>query len=349
MTRPAVPPPRRVSMGLRERVLLWSAAFVIGLACLLLAAFGLRPTELGGVGAVTIVTAYVYALAARTGGRPIIYGLLALVIGVTVLVTDKDQLRTGAAVMLSAISAVLAVMSTTPAVRFMRAARECVIAAAIAAIGSLGAIGFAPVVTVSRFQYAVLGLALLGVFVLVYRLGAGLHGLGRRGVAVVATGALLLVATLLYAELIRRYATPGLVTSLRDGVQWCRDHLGGYARPIEALLGIPALVWGTHMRARRRQGWWVCAFGVAATAPIASTFANPEVSVVEGGLSMVYSLLVGLVIGYVVIRLDLLLTGSPGAARGGAADAPRPGRRAAREAEDAAAVRPEPRRTEALL
>lgn len=349
MTRPAVLPSWRVSMGLRQRVLLWSTAFVLGLACLLLAAFRLSSEVLGGIGAVTIVTAYVYALAARTGGRPVIYGLLALVIGVAVFVVDKDQLRTGAAVMLAAISAVLAVMSTTPAVRFMRAARECVIAAAIAVIGSLGAIGFAPVVTVSRFQYAVLALALVGVFLLVYRLGAGLHGLGRRGVAVVATGGLLLVATLLYAELIRRYGTPGLVTSLREGVQWCRDHLDGYPRPIEALLGIPALAWGTHMRARRRQGWWVCAFGVAATAPIASTFANPEVSVIEGVLSIGYSLLVGLALGYVVIRLDLLLTGSAGAGRGRAADGPRPGRRAAREAEDAAAVRPEPRRTQALL
>ena len=29
----------------------------------------------------------------------------------------------------------------------------------------------------------------------------------------------------------------------------------------QALVGVPALVWGCHMRARRRQGWWVCAFG----------------------------------------------------------------------------------------
>jgi hypothetical protein len=60
-------------------------------------------------------------------------------------------------------------------------------------------------------------------------------------------------------------------------------------------------------------------------------------------------------VGYVVISVDLFLTG--GARRGSrskraksaATDAKAPGRRAARAAEEATAVRPEPRRTQALL
>jgi hypothetical protein len=52
---------------------------------------------------------------------------------------------------------------------------------------------------------------------------------------------------------------------------------------------------------------------------------------------------VGLVIGFVIIRIDVLLTGDPGSRSTSA------GRRAAREAEDASAVRPEPLRTQALL
>jgi hypothetical protein len=346
---------------LRGQVALWTAALVAGMVCVLLAAVRFHAGRidadlLGGIGAVDLTTVYVYGLAARTGGRPMIAGTLALVLGVLVFVVDRDELRTGAAVMMAAISAVFAVMATTPAVTFARSARECLQAVIVAGLGSLAAIGYAPVVTVSRFQYAVLAAALVGVFLLVHRLGAGLHGLGRRGLAIVGAGAVLLVVTLLYAETIRRYGTPGLVTALRDGVQWCRDHLDGYPRPIEAFLGIPALAWGTHMRARRRQGWWVCAFGVAATAPIASTFVNPAVSIPEGVLSIGYSLVVGLLLGYVVIRIDLLLTGS--AARRSAGRRSRtadpttasvPGRRAARQAEIAAAVRPEPRRTRALL
>ena len=50
---------------------------------------------------------------------------------------------------------------------------------------------------------------------------------------------------------------------------------------------------------------------------------------------MLYGLVVGLLIGYVVVRADLAVTGSRG--QGG------------RRLEEAAAVRPEPPRTAALL
>jgi hypothetical protein len=355
MTTTPSRPRKGLRLGRREQFSLWMVAWLAGVACVLLAAFRFHPTLFGGIGAVDLTAVYVYGLAARSGGRPVIAAALALVLGMLVFVVDSDPMRTGAAVMMAVVSAVLAVMATTPAVTFKRAARECGQAALVAIVGSLAAIGYAPAVTVNRFQYAVLAFSLIGVFLLVYRLGAGFHGLGRRGFLTVCAGAVLLLATLLYAEAIRRYGTPGLVGSLRDGVVWLRDHLGGYPRPIEALLGIPALAWGTHMRARRRQGWWVCAFGVAATAPMASTYINPEVSVIEGVLSICYSLVVGVAVGYVVISVDLFLTG--GARRGSrskraksaAADAKAPGRRAARAAEEATAVRPEPRRTQALL
>jgi hypothetical protein len=343
-------PRRRIS--LRQRTALWSSLCGLGTLSIVVAIIGFHETLFAGIGAVAITTAYSYGLAARTGGRTVIAGLLGLVLGVAVFVVDADQMRAGAAVMMAVLSAVFAVMGTTPAVTFVKAARECLVATVVAVLGSLAAIGYAPVVTVNRFQYAALALALIGIFLLVYRLGAGLHGLGRRGLATVAGGAVLLLATLLYAEAIRRYGTPGLIGTLRDGVVSLRDHLGGYPRPIEALLGIPALAWGTHMRARRRQGWWVCAFGVAATAPMASTFVNPEVSILEGVLSICYSVVVGLIIGYVVVRADLFLTGGyarPGRGPAASGQAVAPGRRAARQAEEAAAVRPEPRRTQALL
>lgn len=282
-----------------------------------------------------VATAYTWGIAARTGGRPWIFGGVALAIGLAVLITDRDQLRTGAAVMTCVVSAVLAVMATTPAVRFVRAARECVVAVLIAAIGGLATIGFDPVISVTRFEYATLALSLVGAFGVVYRLGAGLHGLGRRGVIGVVVGAALLAVTLLYAELLRRYGTPGLVEQLLDGVRWSRENLGAFPRPLGTLLGVPALAWGCHMRARRRQGWWLCAFGVAATVPVANGLVNPAISLAECGLSVLYSLVIGLVLGYAVIRADLALTGSRG--RGG------------RRLEEAAAVRPEPRRTAPLL
>jgi hypothetical protein len=82
----------------------------------------------------------------------------------------------------------------------------------------------------------------------------------------------------------------------------------------------------------------VCAFGVAATAPIANGLVNPGVSLSESALAVGYGVVVGLLVGLVVVRLDVALTGGPG----------RRGRRG-RRAEEAAALRPEPARTRTLL
>ncbi len=313
----------------------WCLVVLGGLAALVAAIVPAGPTWLAGVGAVAVASSYSWALAARTGGRPAIFGSVALIVGIVVLVLDLDALRTGAAVVTCVISSVLAVMATVPAVRFVQAARETVIAILIASVGALATVGFEPVMTLVRFEYATLGLALLGAFGVVYRLGAGLHGLGRRGILTVLIGTLVLAVTLAYAELLRRYGTPGLVTSLLDAVHWSRDHLGAFPRPIETVLGIPALAWGCHMRARRRQGWWACSFGVAATAPVAQALLNPSITLVESALSVAYGAVVGLVLGFFVIRVDLAVTGPRG--------------RRARRIEEATAVRPEPSRTSALL
>ncbi len=326
---------RLSSAASRLPVVVCGLAVVAGVAALVAALVPVGPDWLGGAGSVTVAAGYTWALAARTGGRPLVFGGLALAVGVLVLVLDEDYLRTGAAVMTCVVSAVFAVMATVPAVSYLHAVRECVIAVLLSAAGALATVGFEPTITVTRFEYATFGLALVGAFLVVYRLGAGLHGLGRRGVVIVVVGGVLVAVSVLSAELLRRYGTPGLVEALLDAVRWSRDHLGAFPRPIETILGIPALAYGCHMRARRRQGWWVCAFGVAGTAAVANALANPAISFEESGLSVTYGLVIGLVFGYAVTRLDLMITGTKG-----------PGRRVA---EQAAALRPEPRRTDALL
>ncbi|WP_127479340.1 hypothetical protein [Nocardioides pantholopis] len=316
-------------------VLLAVVVVLAGLGCLAAALVPVGPDQLGTAGSVAIAAAYTWALSARTGGRSLFYAALAVAVGVAVLVTDEPWLRTGAAVVTCAVAAVLGVMLTVPAVRFVAAARECCYAILVAAVGAVATLGFEPSITLLRFEYVTLVLAFLGCFGVVYRLGAGLHGLGRRGAAAVLIGCGVLALVLAYAELLRRYGTPGLVEQLLDGVRWSRDNLGAFPRPIETLLGVPALAWGCHMRARRRQGWWVCAFGVAATTPVASSLMNPSITVLEAGLSVLYGLVVGLVIGYAVIRIDLAFTGPRGSR--------------ARRAEEASALRPEPARTSPLL
>jgi hypothetical protein len=268
------------------------------------------------------------------GGRPVPVGAAALVLGVATVWSDHEVLRAGAAVLLTVVAAVLAVMVTVPAVRTLHAVREVLVALVVGAVGSFAAIGFEPTVGLTRFEYVTLGLAFLTALGFVYRLGAGFHGLGRRGLAIVLVGGLILALTLAYAELLRRYGSPEVVDNVLSAVGWVRENLGAVPRPIEVLLGVPALAWGCHMRARRRQGWWVCAFGVAATVPVGHSLMNPDASVVEAALGQGYSLVLGLAFGYAVIRADLALTGQRGSR--------------ARRAEEAAAVRPEPPRTRPL-
>lgn len=316
-------------------VTLWfllTAAATVGM---LLAMVPLGPDWLGAAGAITIATTYGFGLAARTGGRPVIFGLLALALGGAAVWVDHDILRTGAAVLVAVMAAVLGVMATVPAKGFVDAARECLVALVVAVIGALAAVGFEPAIRVMRFEYVALLLSIIAAVVLVVRLGAGFHGLGRRGLIAVGIGIVVLAVTLLYAEMLRRYGTTTTVDTLLSWVRWSRAELGAFPRPIEAVLGVPALAYGCHMRARRRQGWWVCAFGVAATSPAATALANPAITRVEASLSIIYGLIVGLAIGWLLIRLDLLLTGSRGSR--------------SRAAERAAAVRPEPARTQPLL
>ena len=333
--RPAPGRQRDRTVVSRALVALWLVLVVLGAAALVAAMRSAGPAWLGEAGAVAVTSAYTWGLAARTGGRPVVFGGLALVLGVLVVVLDQDVLRTGAAVLTTVLTAVLAVMVTVPAVHFLGAAREVLVAFVVSAVGGLATLGWEPVLSLSRFQYTALGLAFVAALVMVYRLGAGFHGLGTRGIVIVAAGTLLLGLTLGYAELLRRYGTPGAVDWALECVRWSHRHLGAFPRPIQALLGIPALAWGTHMRARRRQGWWVCAFGVAATAPVAYVLLDPERTLTEVGLANLYALVVGLALGFVVIRADLALTGTRG--------------RRVREHEEATAVRPEPRRTEPLL
>lgn len=288
------------------------------------------PGWLDAAGSVAVATSLSWLLATRTAGRALIVAGLALALGATSVLVGGRVLPTGAAVMTCAVGGVYAVMVTVPAITWLRSVREVLIATAVSAVTAIAAVGFEPTVAIARFDLVALVVALALAFAIVYRLGAGLHGLGRRGVIVVALGLGVLIATMAYAELLRRYGAQSFVSSVLDFVDWTSARIGAFPRPLVALLGIPALVWGTHVRARRRQGWWVCAFGVAATVPMATTLVAPDTSYLEAVLRAAYALALGLPLGYLVIRADLWLTG-PRGSRG-------------RRAEEAGPHRPEPRR-----
>lgn len=294
-----------------------------------------EPRWLSTAGAVTVLTLYAWGLAFRAGGRPVLTGALALSLSLAAVLSERPVLVAGAAVGTAVVAAVLGVLSTTPSASFAGVVRECVMATAIAALGAFAVEAYQAQVSLERVKYLVLGLSLLGALSLAYRLGGGLHGLGRRGATALVSGLGLLLVTLAYTEALSRWGSPGMIAGVDDTIRGIRSSIGAVPRPVAVLLGFPALAWGVSARARRRQGWWGCAFGAAGLAVVTVSLLNPTVSLLETGLMVLYSAILGLLLGYLVIRADQYLTGTRG--------------RRARQIEEASAHRPEPGRLQPLL
>jgi hypothetical protein len=286
-------------------------------------------------GAVVLTTLFTHGLAVRSGGRPLMSGGLALVLSAAAAVTQSEVLLAGAAVATAVVTGLLAVLATTPAARFSGVVREVVLAALVGVVGAFGVRAWDAELSLDRTGYLAIGFSLLGALALVYRLGAGLHGLGRRGAVMIISGVALLTLTLAYTAALAQWGSPGLISGIDATFDAVRDVLGAVPRPIEVLLGFPALAWGVSTRARRRQGWWVCAFGAPGLAVVALSFLDPAVPMSEAMLTVLYSLVLGLGVGYAIIRADLFLTGARG--------------RRARQLEELAAHRPEPGRLQPLL
>lgn len=314
----------------------WVVILSVTVAALVLARtpIGL-PAVVQDAAVLVATTALAVWLTVRAGGSPYLGSALALVIGGAAVATREPVLLVGAAVSTAAGSAVLGLMATAPAARFPAVLREYLLAIGVAVVGALTAAGYEAPVDRLKAYYLVVGLSLLGTFALVYKLGAGLHGLGRRGVVMVVAGTVLLFVVLAYTYALSRWGSTGLregIDSVNDQV---RDLLGAVPRPGQFLLGFPALVWGVSQRARRRQGWWFCAFGSVGLASVTVSLLGPDPDVRSAALGLGYSALIGLALGYAVTRLDAFLTGTRG--------------RRARRAEQAAAHRPEPPRLAPLM
>ncbi len=334
-TAPAGGLARRVARGtgVTAWLLAWTAA-VAASATVLVEADVPGWVAPAGAGALTVL--HTVLLSRRAGGRVAGWGLLVLVLVVVGLVWAEPWALSAVAVLCALTAAVAAVLVTRPAATFPSAALELVLAVAVASAGGVGVAAVGAPLEPQRFALLVVGAALALTIAVVWNLGAGLHGLGRRGLLLIVGGAALVTALVVYTEVLSRYGASVLVDPFERAADWSGDNLGGVPRPVEAVLGFPALLWGVATRSERRQGWWICAFGVLGTAAVATTLAAPRLDPAYAGISLGYSAAIGLVLGLVVLRIDRALAGSN-----------RSGRRAARTA-SAVGTRPEPARSHPL-
>jgi hypothetical protein len=289
-------------------------------------------------GSVVVTTLYAAGLAVRAGGRALLFGVVALLLSAAAAWSAQPVLLSGAAVSTAALGAVLGVLATRPAARFPGVLRETLLAVLVAVVAAFASEAYQAPLSVARTGYLVIGLSLVGALAVAYRLGDGLHGLGGRGTVAVMVGIALLAVSLAYSEALARWGPPGLVHDLHSAAADVRSAIGAVPRPVEVLLGFPALAWGVSMRTRRRQGWWLCAFGATGLAVVAASLLDPHLALDEAALALAYSTVLGLLLGYLVIRVDALLARSRGS---------RPG--ASQGSGDPSVVRPEPGRMRALL
>lgn len=264
-------------------------------------------------------------LSARIGAHVLLGATLALIVGVGAVLTQWPPLLGGAAFGTGVLAACLGVLATRPAMTFRGVVFEVVVALLVATVGGLGVVGFSVGIDTERFAYGVLSLAFLATVAMVYRLGGGLYGLGGRGLILGAGALALLVVVLVYTAALTRYGSPELVLRVDAAQDWTREYLGGVPHPVEVLVGIPALAWGVSMRARRRQGWWVCAFGTAATAHVVSDLLGGGTAL-SSTLAALYGLVLGLLLGFAVIRLERVLTGRSSRAEKDVVQREEPGR-----------------------
>ncbi|MGH8967601.1 MAG: hypothetical protein ACRDXB_20060, partial [Actinomycetes bacterium] len=141
---------------------LWVLVTLAGLAALGLAWSPVTtPSWLATAGAVTVTTMFSFGLAARTGGRALISGVLAAALSTAAVLSGLPVLLAGAALGTAVVSAVLAVMATKPAPGFPAVVRECLVAVVVGVAGAFAVEAYQAQVSIERFGYLSLGLALV--------------------------------------------------------------------------------------------------------------------------------------------------------------------------------------------
>lgn len=263
------------------------------------------PTWIGRPGAALLLIVFAVGLTHRAGGHMRIWATLAAVLGIAAAVTETNLLLAAAAAVTAILAAVGSVVITRPAASVPAVIGEYVLTIVVALSGTLGVAAWNAPVSYQRFNLAVLAVALGLAITLVWNLGAGLHGLGRQNLAILAGVAVLLVVVLAYSSFVRSHGSELVTDAISDLVIWLRQVFGGVPRPVEVFIGFPALIVGVSMRSRNREGWWILVFAVIGTGVLTTSLVSPGAFPTYIGLSTLYSSILGLGVGLVVRHLTM--------------------------------------------
>lgn len=280
------------------------AAWIVGvvLAGTSVVAYEL-PWRTGRIGSVILLLVFAVALTHRVGGRMRIWGAMALILAATAAFTQIPVVLAAAALTTAVLAAVWAVVFTRPASTLAGALVEYGVAIGVSLSGTIAVAGWDAPVNYPRFNLAVVATALVLLIMLVWNLGAGLHGLGREHLAIMFGVAAVLVLVLAYASFVRSHGSESITDAIASTIIWMRQTIGGVPRPVEVIIGFPAIIVGVSMRARTREGWWIMVFGVLSTSVLATSLVSPLAYPTYIALSTLYSVVLGLAFGLLVRRI----------------------------------------------
>lgn len=263
------------------------------------------PYDVERPGAGLLLIVFSVGLTHRVGGHMRIWASLGAVLAIAAVATEANILLAAAAAVTAVLAAVWAVVITRPAVTVLQAVREYVLAIVVALSGTVGVAAWNASVDYQRFNLVVLTVALGLAITVVWNLGAGLHGLGRQNLAILAGIAALILLVLAYSSFVRTHGSQMITDTISNLVIWMRQSFGGVPRPVEVFIGFPALIVGVSMRSRNREGWWILVFAVIGTGVLSTSLVSPGAFPSYIGLSTLYSSILGLVVGLIARRIAI--------------------------------------------
>ena len=264
--------------------------------------------------AAVLLVVFAVGLVHRAGGHMRLWIPPATALAIGALATQNQALLASAAVLTAVLAAVWAVLITRPAGSIAAVLREYGIALAAASSGAIAVAAWNVEVNHQRFGLVVLAASLGIAIALVWSLGRGLHGLGKQNFLILIGVAIVLLLLLAYSSFVRTHGSQAIIDGFTELVIWTRETFHGSPRPVEVLLGFPALIAGVSMRSRRPDGWWVLVFAVVGTSVLTTALVSPGAFPSYIGLSTLYSVVLGGLVG-LGVRSWLMTEQSSRAAR----------------------------------